>query len=48
VLLIVRVGVVVAVNALQLPSEGLVPQLLLGSGLTVEGFLLARPLARRG
>ena len=48
-LLVVRAGVVVAVNALQLPSGGLVPQLLLpDSGLAVGGFLIARPLARRG
>jgi len=48
-LLVVRVGVVAAVNALQLPSGGLVPQLLLpGSGLTVGGFLIARPLTRWG
>ena len=43
------VGVVVAVNALQLLSGGLVPQLLFpGSGLAVGGLILARPLARRG
>jgi len=48
-LLVVGVGVVVAVNALQLLSGGLVPQLLLpGSGLAVGGLLLARSLARRG
>ena len=46
---VVGIRVVVVIDALQLPSGGLVPQLLLpGNGLTVGGFLLARPLVRRG
>ena len=42
-LLVIRVGVVVAVNALQLPSGGLVPQLLLpGRGPAVGDLLAGR------
>ena len=46
---VVGIGVVVVIDALQLSSGGLVPQLLLsGCGPAVRGLLLAGPLARRG
>jgi len=48
-LVLARVGVAMAIDAFYFSSWGLKPQPLLhGSGLTVGGFLLARPLARRG
>ena len=45
---VVGIGVAVVIDALQLSSGGLVPQLLPDCGPAVRGLLLAGPLARRG